>query len=218
MNYLNRTTLHLAVGILASLLLQALPLRAQQLEWARQFGGENSAVGFSVAVDASGNVYTTGAFRETVDFDPGPGVFDMTAIGFGSNIFVTKLDSAGKLVWARQFGGGGSGGGRSVAVDAAGNVYTTGIFGGTADFDPGAGFFNLTASGQTAPFVTKLDSAGRFVWAKTMGGGDPSWGASVAVDVSGNVYLTGFFRSNRDFDPGPEVLLLASAGSEEWGI
>ena len=88
MNYLNRTTLHLAVGILASLLLQALPLRAQQLEWARQFGGENSAVGFSVAVDASGNVYTTGAFRETVDFDPGPGVFDMTAIGFGSNIFV----------------------------------------------------------------------------------------------------------------------------------
>ena len=207
--------MHLAVGILASLLLQALPLRAQQLEWARQFGGENSAVGFSVAVDASGNVYTTGAFRETVDFDPGPGVFDMTAIGFGSNIFVTKLDSAGKLVWARQFGGGGSGGGRSVAVDAAGNVYTTGIFGGTADFDPGAGFFNLTASGQTAPFVTKLDSAGRFVWAKTMGGGDPSWGASVAVDVSGNVYLTGFFRSNRDFDPGPEVLLLASAGSED---
>ena len=48
-----------------------------------------------------------------------------------------------------------------------------------------------------------------------MGGGDPSWGASVAVDVSGNVYLTGFFRSNRDFDPGPEVLLLASAGSED---
>ena len=210
MNYLNRTILHFAVGVLAGLLLQALPLQGQQFEWAAQMGGTRFDSGNGVAVDASGNVYTTGSFSETVDFDPGPGVFNLTADG-SSDAFVTKLDSAGNLVWARQF----SGVGLSVAVDAAGNVYTTGLFSGTGDFDPGAGFFNLDASGQSAPFVTKLDSAGRFVWAKTMGGGDPSWGASVAVDVSGNVYVTGFFAVTRDFDPGPEVLLLATAGAED---
>ena len=88
--------------------------------------GESSSRGISVAVDAGGNVYTTGSFLETVDFDPGAGVFNLTSTG-GEDIFVTKLNSTGNLVWARQFAGGFAIG-ISVAVDAGGNVYTTGVF------------------------------------------------------------------------------------------
>ena len=60
--------------------------------------------------------------------------------------------------------------GRDDAVDSAGNVYTTGYFIGTADFDPGSGTYNLTSHGNDDIFVSKLDSSGNFVWAKGMGG------------------------------------------------
>jgi len=55
--------------------------------------------------------------------------------------------------------------GYSVAVDSSGNVYTTGYFEGTVDFDPGAGTTNLTSNGNYDVFVSKLDSSGNLVWA-----------------------------------------------------
>ena len=57
-----------------------------------------SQLSSSEVIDASGNVYTTGFFQGTVDFDPGPGVDEHTAFG-GFDVFVTKLDSAGDHVW-----------------------------------------------------------------------------------------------------------------------
>ena len=71
-----------------------------------------------MAVDSSGNVYTTGAFQGTVDFDPGAGTTNLTSIG-GYDVFVSKLDSSGDLVWARSFGATGysTDVGKSVAVD-----------------------------------------------------------------------------------------------------
>ncbi|MCP4785811.1 MAG: hypothetical protein GY878_19890 [Fuerstiella sp.] len=68
------------------------------------FGGSGSSdYGYSVAVDSSGNVYTTGKFYGTVDFDPGAGTTNLTSNG-GTDVFVSKLDSSGDLVWAKSFG------------------------------------------------------------------------------------------------------------------
>ncbi|MDV7394596.1 SBBP repeat-containing protein, partial [Arthrospira platensis SPKY1] len=75
-------------------LLAALSLNAQTLEWARSFGGNVDDEGQSVSVDAAGNVYTTGYFEGTVDFDPGAGTANLTSAG-GSDIFVQKLDASG---------------------------------------------------------------------------------------------------------------------------
>ena len=175
--------------------------------WARQMGGTSSGSGNDVAVDGSGNVYTTGSFSGTADFDPGAGAFDLTSTG-ASDIFVSKLDSAGNFVWARQMGGTNSGSGNDVAVDGSGNVYTTGHFRGTADFDPGVGVFNLAFAGRFDMFVSKLDSAGNFVWARHMGGTGDDRGHGVAVDDRGNVYTTGDFGGTADFDPGPGVFNL----------
>lgn len=178
--------------------------------WARAMVGSGGAQGRGIALDALGNVYTTGSFRRTVDFDPGEGTANLSTPGNAASvdIFVSKLDSAGNYVWAGRMGGTDGEEGLDIAVDGAGNVYTTGVFRDTVDFDPGPGTFNLDPGPL---FISKLNSAGDFVWAKATGG---FISRSIAVDQSGNVYTTGGFNDTVDFDPGPGIANLSTAGLE----
>jgi len=182
--------------------------------WAKQMGGASSDWGSSIAVDGSGNVYTTGNFRDTADFDPGIGTFNMTSVGF-QDIYVSKLDSSGNFVWAKQMGGTSSDRAPSIALDGSGNVYTTGFFVDTADFDPGAGTFNMISAGINDIFVSKLDALGNFVWAKQMGGAAIDLCFSIAIDGSGNVYTTGYFQDTADFDPGTGTFNMTSVGFQD---
>jgi hypothetical protein len=122
------------------------------------FGGSANELSYSIAVDSSGNVYTTGYFAGTVDFDPGAGTTNLTSVG-SEDGFVSKLDSSGNFVWAKSFGGSSSDSVTSIAVDSSRNVYTTGNFRDTVDFDPGAGTTNLTSGGGTDVFILRLSSA-----------------------------------------------------------
>jgi len=177
--------------------------------WARTWGGWNSDHGYAVAVDGSENAYLTGAFRETVDFDPEGG--DPHTSNGADDIFLSKFDSWGNFIWARTWGGSDSDWswdcGNGVTVDASGNVYVTGGFHGTVDFDPGGGSDPHTSGDWRTVFLSKFDSSGNFKWARTWGGeaagdvfGDS--GKGVAVDGFGNVYVTGYFHGTVDFDPG----------------
>jgi hypothetical protein len=114
--------------------------------WARTWGGSDSDEGYSVAIDGSGNVYVTGEFEDTVDFDPGAGVDSHASNGMW-DVFLSKFDPNGNFVWARTWGGSGLDGGPSVAIDGSGNAYITGCFEGTVDFDPGAGTENHSSNG-----------------------------------------------------------------------
>jgi len=179
--------------------------------WAKSMGGTMSDQGHGIAVDYLGNVYTTGNFFDRVDFDPGPGAFNLTS-GLGPDIFISKLDSNGNFVWAKAMGAGGWDDASSIVVDGSGNVCTVGIFLGTVDFDPGAGTYNLSSGGDADIFVSKLDSSGNFVWAKSMDGTRDDWGDDIAVDSAGNIYTTGGFEGTVDFDPGAGTCDLAAAG------
>jgi DNA-binding beta-propeller fold protein YncE len=186
-----------------------------EFDWAVSFGNEFPSYGKGVAVDAEGNIYTTGRFIDTVDFDPGPETFELSSIGHTADIFVQKLSPGGDLVWAKSMGsivdefGLGYDHATAIAVDHSGNVYTTGLFLGTMDFDPGPGVANLTGGGI---FVSKLDKHGNYVWAKSMANRGIESGMGIAVDAAGNVYTTGVFLSAEDFDPGPNVFVLESNG------
>jgi hypothetical protein len=184
------------------------------LIWAKGMGGTGEDQPLAIAVDASGNVLTTGAFNGTADFDPGPGTSNLTSAG-NADIFVSKLDSNGNFVWARALGGTSFEQGQGIAVDLAGNVFTTGRFSVTVDFDPGAGTANLTSAGSNDSFVSKLDGSGNFVWAKQMGGTTSDQGIAIAVDSSGNVLTTGGFSGTADFDPGDATFIFTNAGSSE---
>lgn len=187
--------------------------------WANSIGSLGLDQAFSCTVDASGNIYTTGIFSSTVDFDPGPGVFNLTAAG-GVDAFVAKYSSSGTFVWAKSLGGSSGNGeyGKSIAIDASGNVYSTGYFDGPTDFDPGPGTFTLNSSGATDIYISKLDNSGNFVWAKNLGGSSSDVSYSIKTDPSGNVYTIGTFSLSADFDPGPGSFSLTSNGFLDFFI
>jgi hypothetical protein len=179
--------------------------------WAKQMGGTGNDECYSIAVDGNGNVFTTGIFRNTADFDPSASTYNFTSAGL-ADIFISKLDASGNFVWAKQIGGTSMDDGNSIALDGSGNVYTTGDFIGTVDFDPGVGVFNQTSTTGGYIYVSKLDSAGNFVWAKQMGGTSVDAGRCITVDGSGNVYTGGYFSGTADFDPSVGTFTLTSAG------
>jgi len=183
--------------------------------WAKQLGGPNeysaySDEGHGIAVDTSGNVYTTGSFVNTADFDPGADKFDLISVG-SSDIFISKLDSNGDFVWAKGMGGTEPDEGQGIVLDSNGDVFTTGYFRVTADFDPGTGTYNLTSAGYGDIFVSKLDGNGGFVWARNMGGSDRDEGMSITIDSMGNVYTTGLINDTADLDPGTGTFYLTDA-------
>jgi hypothetical protein len=181
--------------------------------WAKSFGSTfypDDEIAFSVAVDSLGNVYSTGRFYYTVDFDPGPGTFYLSSVGTNgwSDIFISKLDSAGNFIWAERIGGTtGDDEGKSIAVTPGGEVYITGHATGTVDFNPGPAVSNINLA---RAFICKLNSSGNFLWAK----GFLADSYDIAVDLSGNgdVCMTGAFMFSTDFDPGPGVFNLAPVG------
>lgn len=179
--------------------------------WAKQFGNINGGEGLSISADGSGNVYSTGNFSGTVDFDPGPGTYNLN----GGGTYVSKLDALGNFLWAYNFVDVN---GKFSAIDASGNVYTTGYFTGTVDFNAGPGIYNLTSAGGFDIFISKLDAFGNFLWAKQLGGASDDKGISITVDSIGNVYTTGVFWFTADFDPGPGNYSLSSAGFSDMFI
>ncbi len=193
--------------------------------YAKSFGSTGLDFGTSTALDSNGNIYFTGVFSGTVDFDPGDGVFNLTSNGDGDgDVYVVKLDSSGDFVWAKSVGGTSTDKSFSIAVDSSNYAYVVGGFLGTADFDPGSGTTNLTAVNSTAGardvFILKLDSSGDFVWAKSVGGpGDnvrsffgDDWAQDITIDSSNNLYITGAFGNTVDFDPGAGTANLSTGG------
>ena len=125
--------------------------------WAKKMGGTSSDVGQSIAIDpaGSGALYTTGYFTGTVDFDPGAGVFNLTAAG-GPDIFISKLDASGNFVWAKAMGGTSDDSGNSITLDASGHVHVAGDFDSpTISF----GSTTLTNAGGKDIFIARLDTA-----------------------------------------------------------
>jgi hypothetical protein len=187
------------------LCLQQLISTAQPaLEWAKSMGGSGEDRVYRMITDASGNIYFTGSFYGTADFDPGPGVANLVSVG-GIDIHITKLNANGNLIWAKAIGSTSQDAGYGIAVDTAGNVYVTGFIQAAADFDPGPGVYTLTPVGQLDAFVVKLDSNGNFVWAENFGSSTFENGNSIVIDHAGNVVVCGYFTGTVDFDPSPSV-------------
>jgi hypothetical protein len=191
-------------------------------EWAKQIGGSGRDFGNSITTDASGNVYTTGSFYypDPVDFDPGPGVFELTAMGNPEDIFILKLNPAGDFVWARSMAGqdlDSNSVGASIAINFSGDIYLAGHFYGLVDFDPDAvGTFFLNSDDPGPIFISKYTSAGDLVWASAYGQFSNDIANFIALDILGNAFVTGSFQgTDVDFAPNNCVSNLSSAGQSD---
>ncbi len=199
-------------------------------EWVKRFeasGPDIMAEPSDIAIDASGNIYISGNFGSfgsaagTIDFDPGSSVYTLSTSGnaYTTNVFVVKLNAAGNFEWARQMGGNLNDLSVGVAISNGGGVLVAGNFKGTADFDPGTGVANLTASSSWGDmFIVELDNSGDYVWAKRMGGTEQTSVKSISTDAHGNIYTMGAFSGTTDFDPGTTIQNMSSApGPYSWG-
>jgi hypothetical protein len=176
--------------------------------WAGKAAGAGNEYGDIMRTDAAGNIYVAGRFDGTCDFDPGTGVSNKTSVG-SSDCYIAKYTSLGALTWVISMGGTGLDRIYSIDVDAAGNIYATGNYNLTADFDPGPGLLNLTSLGGVDVFIAKYTTNGNLVWANSIGDANSEIAESIALDASGNLYVGGEFNSpTLDLDAGVNTLIV----------
>ncbi|MEZ4885670.1 MAG: SBBP repeat-containing protein [Chitinophagales bacterium] len=180
------------------------------LQWANQAGSKANDEAYGVDTDSDGNVYITGYFRDTIDFE---GNKLYAADLFDDDIFIAKYEADGTLAWVKQLGGTGSDIGYGIAVDAAGNAYVTGRFSErfTAPIGDNGMPFTFISKGTFDIFVAKYDTNGQRMWIRQYGGDHYDSAQAIVLDNDNHYYLTGFFNgttklgenslmSNGDFD------------------
>ncbi len=171
--------------------------------WALRAGGHAGESAYGIAVDGSGNSYVTGHFMNLATF----GTIPLNSEG-GADVFVVKLDTGGNWLWAIRGGGSSPDYVCDIALDSDGNTYLTGDFEGSATF----GADTITSLGNVDVFIAKLDNDGNWLWARSGGSSSIERGYDVAVDDSGNAYVTGVFLVSITFG----TTTLTSQG--EWDV
>jgi hypothetical protein len=170
-------------------------------QWGKKIDGTGSDYGHGVAVDTSGNVYVTGYYNTaaiTVDGVTLP-------IPLGSNAgYIIKFNTSGIAQWGHKIDGTGEDSGQGVAVDTSGNVYVTGLYNGAITVD--GVILAASVGGTVAAFIIKFNTSGTAQWGKKIDGMGSDHGYGVAVDTSGNVYVTGHYGAAITLDNGVSLL------------
>jgi hypothetical protein len=185
--------------------------------WASTWGSNLNDKGKGIATDSQGNVFISGYFRNSVDFDPGSEI-DLHESYGGDDIFLVKYDNNGIFQWARTWGSNLCDWTskndpaedwmvprKGIDTDFMGNVYVSGAFRGVVDFDPGPGDEIHISNGGEDSFISKFDTHGNHFWTLTWGGteNDTVYEGSCAMRTDNQyIYITGRFNNTVDFDPG----------------
>lgn len=187
---------------------------SQTLSWTKKTGGTGEDQGKNIWIDKAGNIYLTGYFSGTVDFDPGPSVLNLTASGM-RDVFFSKYDPLGNLLWAKRLGGPQDDEGKGICVDDSGFVYITGTFSYVGDFDPGPSSYNLTSAGGVDAFVARYDPSGNYKFALRFGSSNNEIVAGLVLDKTSDIIVAGDFWTTVDFDPSTNYAYMTSNGNQD---
>ena len=175
------------------------------LDWVKTFVTPNDSRPLSIKTDNNGFLYVGGFYTGTSDFDPGPGVFNLTSQSTpGQNGFIAKYTSSGAFVWAKSFDCDNTSHVTSIDIDSNSDIVIIGSFGGNIDLDPNSGTANYSNSYYRDLFVVKLDSSSNHLWSFTAlstSSLGSVYGSKIKIDISNNIIITGPFRGATDFDP-----------------
>ncbi|MCC6690378.1 MAG: SBBP repeat-containing protein [Bacteroidia bacterium] len=182
-----------------------------QLVWATFFGG-SSGISFinSMDDDLAGNIFATGYLGDNPFpvFNPGGGAYFQVVPFSGTTAFVLKFSNSGVRLWATYYTGNINEVGLGICTDPFGNIFVTGWTSSTVFplFNPGGGaYYQATRGGVfgawdiSDAFILKFSNTGVRLWATYYGGGLGDAGKSICSDNLGNIFVTGYTRSNADF-------------------
>jgi len=183
------------------------------LAYSTYLGGSDGDQGYGIAADASGNAYIAG-LTLSADFPTTLGAFQTTFAGGYYDAFVSKLNATGSaLVYSTYLGGNNQDEGLGIAIDASGNAYVTGVT-DSSNFPITSGAFQTSNGGQYDTFITKLNESGSaLLYSTYLGGSNDDWVAGIAIDGSGNAYVTGW-TSSPDFPTTPGAFQTSPPGAQ----
>lgn len=202
---------------------QAVSQEQPVLEWANEFhisGVDSGLVINDHTVDQNNNSYVLGLYSGVFDFDPSANeaIFS-TSSSSEVDFYVAKYDSEGNYLWCFTIKDVGYGQTKNIAVDNNSNIYITGVFSSTIDFDSSVGVTELSPAVDQDFFIAKYDSDGNFIWANSM----PCTGNSSVEDLeldrsNEKIYLTGYFYDTIDFDPSTNSDEYTAKSSDNYDI
>lgn len=178
--------------------------------WGFNLGNNDIVTILTVKTDNQNNIYVSGSFHGTIDFDPSANTNTLISNGDDDG-FIAKYDINGNYLWAISFGGNDTDDVQDMAVTPQGDIYVTGGFHGTnVDFDPSSGTNYLSSSPSSNSsddcFIAKYNTNGNHQWAFSIGGSDNDRGDAIDFDNTGHIYVTGHFvGNNTDFNPNPTL-------------
>ncbi len=167
--------------------------------WAKSEGGNLYEWPNDIITDADNNLYLTGGFYGTADFDPGPDTHNITSQAGYTDSYVQKLDADGNLILVKSFGNNTFDQGEHIALDSANNVFISGTFRFTLDLDPSNAVFNVTSNGDKDIYLLKWDNNGNFLQGGALGGGAPDMG-NVLIYRNNALYFGGAYYGVADLD------------------
>ncbi|MBK7966357.1 MAG: hypothetical protein IPK10_14455 [Bacteroidetes bacterium] len=181
--------------------------------WVRTFGGNLDDDFTGIKMDGLGFIYGSGLFSGITDFDGNVGISNISSLG-SNDIFFVKYDLLGNFHLVKAMGGSGFDAAYGIDV-LNGNIYLSGTFSDSVDFDPNLGLNVKSSQGSGDIFLCKLDTLGNFNWVNTAGGIGNDMGMDVGIDQYGFVVSTGMFRSNSTFSGGAVVKNLVALGDRD---
>lgn len=179
--------------------------------WAKSMSGTDFADVYGLAVDGSNNIWVSGEFVGTVDFNPGAGIDTISSFPFTSYVFAAKYSGVGNYIWAGAIGSGSFTGNRSLALDANGDAYLACVFSDTLDVNPGPATQWFYSAGQSDALIVKLNTNGVYQWAARMGSAGDDQLMDIAIQ-NNRIHACGYFDGTIDMDPGASVNNLVSNG------
>ena len=178
----------------------------------------------AIKLDGANNIIITAGFKGTVDFDPGTGIQTLSTQSNdgGNDAFTLKLDNNGNFLWVKQSKGLNASHGKGITSDQNGNIYTTGNFNGSVNFDPNVSNFTLTSNNNWLNqnndiYIQKLTASGDFVWAKIITGND-ELPVSDIEEYNGHIYIIGTTSDSTDFDPSLSTHIIFRSGSSNMAF
>ncbi|PHR23927.1 MAG: hypothetical protein COA38_16885 [Fluviicola sp.] len=163
--------------------------------WANSYGDNANDISWEISADVNDNVFVIGTFKNTIDFNNGNPNGSYVSNGL-ADLFILKLDNLGNYLWSTAIGGPGDDNAKDLAFDLNNDLYISGFFKDTVNFDPTGTPTDILSSGGKDAYLMKLNTNGTLNWIETFGGTGDEIGKGIAFDLENNVYQVGTFQSS----------------------